>query len=769
MERFSFLFLIHLLLTLWIDSVSARIQVPPLATACETISNNYIFTNCTKGVYYTPKCYCNSQPWLGSMALCITDNSDNDIQQQRKAWHHLETYYCISQPDSIANLESMEAILHNATGFVGPVPNDPTTDLLQTPIRFPIDKLALIIRSNQEFNNQLQYGLNYGGASCALVFGLMVLGMVNNLFHHCFSWRYNMAATTRKKARSIPASLSWIKTIRQYIINPMLFMDGVHLQNASWFGVLVSYPTRLESIAIFLFVALNIGLLFPNYDLFVENTLWPNDTAAQLARYIGDRSGEMSFAQLPMIYLFGGRNNIMIWLTGWSYDRFIVAHKWVSRVMVIHAIIHTVAYTWYTSNYGFEMFIVFFSEPYLLWGVAATLLCVSILLFALPNLRRSCYDLFLYSHIILVLVFTVACWYHVALIDDEENMVWLYISIFVWSFDRVARLARVIYYNIMLTTGQRWVRTVEADIIPGTDCIRFRVDADKVGLSHRTPGVFVYIYVPGVYFWQSHPFTIASWHQLSDNTLTIANKTNHYGTMATTSNNNNNNNSKKSHRSNSGNTFDLLIRPQQGMTKKLFHAVEKLGPDGGKMEVLIEGPYGHTHPLLQYDTAILVCGGVGCTATVPYLQEAVYKADQIATRHLVFLWVVQYDDQLSWAQEDIQECLNHINQANICSKANDETEETTRCLGAPLVLDVVVYVTRSTRSQNDSDIVKKKKQGWNVVYGTRPDLDKVLGQYIELAPGSVAMLHCGPDRMGDQIRQISARFGIPYFEEAFNW
>lgn len=303
----SFIFL-HLVLSLWVLPIAARTQIPPLATACETISEHYLFTNCTRGVFDTPECQCNSSPWLGSMVLCITDNGGDDREEQHQAWTLMEQTFCLSQPDSIANTMSMEAILLNATQFVVALPDNPATDNLQAPIRFPVDELTLIDRSNREFNNQLQYGLNYGSASCALVFGFMVLGMLNNLFHHCFSWRY--------KPKRMSSSSPWIQTIRRYIINPTLFTDGLHLQNASWFGVLVSYPSRLESIAVFIYVALNICLLFPHYDLFVENTFWPNDTAAQLARYVGDRSGEMSFAQLPMVYLFGGRNNILIWLTG---------------------------------------------------------------------------------------------------------------------------------------------------------------------------------------------------------------------------------------------------------------------------------------------------------------------------------------------------------------------------------------------------------------------------------------------------------------------
>ncbi|CAO3588156.1 unnamed protein product [Absidia cylindrospora] len=762
MIRFSVLFIFYSL----ISCIYARYQMPPLASACEAVSQNYLLSNCTQAVYYTPECQCNSYPWLGSMALCISSNAENDTHEQQLSWNYLKSSYCGTLPDSAALRDSMQSILANATKAVTPLPTNPATDILVAPIHFPRKPIALVAKSVKEFNDQLQYGLNYGGASCALVFGFVVLGMLNNLFHHFVSWRYLRPPVAKSvKPKSLPASPTWVRHLRRHLFNPSLFFDGVHLQSASWFGILVSYPTRLESFMIFLFVLLNIILLFPNYGLFMDNTFWPNDITAQVLRYVGDRSGEMSFAQLPMVYLFGGRNNILIWLTGWSYDRFIVAHKWSSRVMMLHAIVHTIAYTWYCGRYGYQTFIMFFSDPYLIWGVSATLFGLFILLLALPNLRRSCYDFFLYTHIALVLIFTLACWYHVYLLEDVENMMWLILSMAVWAYDRVARLIRVVYYNIMLASGQKWLRKVKADIIPGTDCIRFRVDGNKHGLSHRVPGVFVYIYVPEAYFWQSHPFTIASWNQPSDRNSLVSGNAGNYGTMAITYPTVLDSNKFSRSRSSSSNTFDLLIRPQQGMTKKLYDVVEKLGPEGGYLDVLIEGPYGHSHPLLQYDTAILVGGGVGCTAIVPYLQEAVYNMEKTATRHVVFIWVVQYDDQLLWAQNDIQDCLAYVNSK--VKRHQENIDEST----SSMTLDLSIFVTRSTRVHGDGGKTtnQKKLEGWDVSYGSRPNLDKLLGQYVETSSGSSAILHCGPDRMSDQIRQISACHGVPYFEEAFNW
>ncbi|KAI8344217.1 ferric reductase like transmembrane component-domain-containing protein [Chlamydoabsidia padenii] len=704
------------------------------------------------------------------MGLCITDNSGNNPNIQQHAWDYIKNSVCKSVPDALIMTESMESILANASKSL--VPANTTLDL-QAPIHLPYDNITIIMKTIQEFNNQLQYGLNYGGASCALVLGFMFLGMLNNLFHHSVTWRYNKTTTTAgsSKPKALSPSPNWIKSIRRHIINPSLFFDGVHLQQASVFGFVVSYPTRLEGILVFLFLVLNFVLLFPCYDLFNENTYWPNAIPTQLGRYLADRSGEMSFAQLPMVYLFGGRNNIMIYLTGWSYDRFIVAHKWASRVMFIHAVIHSAAYTWLALLDGPEGLTSYYEDEYIIWGAVATVLSGFILLLAIPSLRRSFYDLFLSIHIVLVVIFTVACWYHVKLLEDQENMAFLYASFAIWAYDRVVRFIRVVYYNIIFVTGQSMVRTVKADIVPGTDCIRLRVDANKKGLSHRIPGAFVYIYVPRVYFWQSHPFTIASWHQTSldsDNMITSDSAMINEAVQIP--------DEKKQRPSSSPhdsaitvptsikqtNTFDLLIRPQKGMTKKLYEAVERLGPGGGEMYMVIEGPYGHTHPILQYDTAILIGGGVGCTATIPYLQEAVYNSTKSAAQHVVFIWVVQHDSQLLWARQDIEECLSHVKHTRNHQGSDEATTSNT------VALDVAIYVTRSSTTLTE-DKGKQQPEGMGIHYGVRPDLAKLIGQYIEMAPGSVGLLHCGPGRMSDDIRQISALHGLPYFEEAFNW
>lgn len=53
----------------------------------------------------------------------------------------------------------------------------------------------------------------------------------------------------------------------------------------------------------------------------------------------------MSYANLPILWMFSGRNNVFLWLTGWSFSTFNIFHRHVARVATILAIIHSICYT----------------------------------------------------------------------------------------------------------------------------------------------------------------------------------------------------------------------------------------------------------------------------------------------------------------------------------------------------------------------------------------------------------------------------------------
>lgn len=63
-----------------------------------------------------------------------------------------------------------------------------------------------------------------------------------------------------------------------------------------------------------------------------------------MLRYVADRTGIISFANLPLLWLFAGRNNIFIWATGWSFSTFNIFHRHIAWIATLQAVVHTVAY-----------------------------------------------------------------------------------------------------------------------------------------------------------------------------------------------------------------------------------------------------------------------------------------------------------------------------------------------------------------------------------------------------------------------------------------
>lgn len=65
----------------------------------------------------------------------------------------------------------------------------------------------------------------------------------------------------------------------------------------------------------------------------------------QILRYVSDRTGIISFANFPIIWLFGMRNNMLMWATGWGFGTYNNFHRWVARIATVQAIIHSIGYT----------------------------------------------------------------------------------------------------------------------------------------------------------------------------------------------------------------------------------------------------------------------------------------------------------------------------------------------------------------------------------------------------------------------------------------
>lgn len=129
---------------------------------------------------------------------------------------------------------------------------------------------------------------------------------------------------------------AWLKT---YITVPAAF-GGRCSQPYGWCTI----PPRIQSLTILLFVALNIALCTCSYRLTEGNLYWPQKSA-QLLRYVSDRTGIISLANFPLVWIFGMRNDVLMWITGWGFGTYNAFHRWVARVATVQAVVHSLGYT----------------------------------------------------------------------------------------------------------------------------------------------------------------------------------------------------------------------------------------------------------------------------------------------------------------------------------------------------------------------------------------------------------------------------------------
>ena len=113
--------------------------------------------------------------------------------------------------------------------------------------------------------------------------------------------------------------------------------------------------------------------------------------------------------------------------------------------------------------------------------------------FAILPLRIKFYDFFLMIHIILVILALVGCWYHLVphFGFTYGYQVWLYICFAFWSADRLARLGRIAFYNIMGSS------TAIVEQIPGCDDIHHLTVFPRITWGFG-PGQHTFLYFSGL-------------------------------------------------------------------------------------------------------------------------------------------------------------------------------------------------------------------------------------------------------------------------------
>lgn len=402
------------------------------------------------------------------------------------------------------------------------------------------------------------------------------------------------------KVKQRIGQLALIRWFRRIVTMPALF-NGKHTERNFIGGVI---PTRFESLVIFIyfvFVVLGESVNIYYYDKFT----WYTDKKTQIARYVGDRSAVITCFIIIPAFLFAGRNNFLLWLTGWKMSTFYAFHKWLARMAIFSAFVHTITMfevmKWSHSISKVKM------DEWWIWGAIAMTSGGVIFVQSFPYLRAKLYDAFLFCHIVLAAFWLVGMWIHVR---DLSCGQYAYACAAVWVFDRFLRILRIASFGIRQAHLELISDEIVVMTVPGL-----------VPLKKPTPGSFGYVhFLDSWFFFQSHPFSLIM----------------------------------------DGNDVKFLIKGKNGITKRLINEMRSLPQGRCTQRILLEAFYGEYKTAYAYDQVLVIAGGNGVVGLYEYIKDIYDKKCQgkSHTKYVKFYWVIRHWHSIDWLYPQLKKLQN---------------------------------------------------------------------------------------------------------------
>lgn len=503
---------------------------------------------------------------------------------------------------------------------------------------------------------------------------------------------------------------------------------------------------------------------------------------------LGVRAAWLAVAQVPLLILLAGKNNLIGFVTGYSYERLNVLHRWVSRVLLLLATLH-LGY----QNYGWSLYGLVRME----WstdscpptGIAAYALLLWLNLSTLAPFRNFSYEFFVIQHLLTFFGFIVAVMIHLPS-TALYSRVYIYIPIALYLVDRLIRTVRFAYNNA--PPGRATLTALEGSVT------KIRVPIKHV--QNWRPGAHVFLKVPHLGLIQSHPATIASVPSSHNNDLVFVLK-GHKGFT-----------DRLLKAANSSTATQLPTTQQDAIESQQTHTA------------LIDGPYGSSHAdFAAFDTVLLIAGSTGVTFTLPQLLDIANRASfqRMPVQRLKFVWVVKNSAWTSWFSEELSSASAQLRASGVdveirifvtCdgafTKSSDTNTETTGCqcdkaLGpcccardSPLPATNDAKTTKSSkknlsRALSSASTLDKKptasiietittemptpktscnnnKQATNTsssissplapfFHSGRPPIDDLIRNALNLATGETGIAVCGPPGLNAAVRTAAAR------------
>lgn len=379
---------------------------------------------------------------------------------------------------------------------------------------------------------------------------------------------------------------------------------------------------------------------------------------------IAYRAGALGVAELPLIFLLAGKQNLVGYVIGSSYERLNWLHRWVARIFWITITIHMSFWfrSWGRFNYiGRKLQIDYLTQT----GFACYIILTAIVLSSFLPIRRLSHEVFYVLHVVLFAGLMGAIYLHLT-----DSKIYFWVSVVIFFVDRFLRLCVAGWVNLSFLHGKSkvWANAATLTPLPG-NVTRLSIPQP---VFKWQPGQHMFVSCHSLVPLQAHPFTASSLP--SDGKL------------------------------------EFLIQAQKGGTRRFNRWAEKNHPLPASTNLQtkyigVEGPYGSHRPLHQFDSVVLFAGSTGATFTVPRMRDIVQKwmhDTPLVTRHVKFVWVIKSQNRLCWFQDVLERAMQDV--SDLRSRHGREVQ-----------LDIDVYVTcdeeLEATTSRDSGVCKQPEHG----------------------------------------------------------
>ncbi|ESW98686.1 hypothetical protein KL918_001922 [Ogataea parapolymorpha] len=319
------------------------------------------------------------------------------------------------------------------------------------------------------------------------------------------------------------------------------------------------------------------------------------------------RSGMMSTAFVPFIFIMSGKTNIIGFLTGISHEKLNKYHQTASILCLFFGWVHAIPFYIQNSKEGGTARVrqEMDRAPIYTSGIPPIIFLTLLWVGSLQIVRRFWYEAFVSLHWVLAVGFYISLFYHVyGLLNADKYMmativIWCAQLLYRWFVKGYLRPSR-----LMRTAAARARRIGTTD----QKCMEVLVETPM----KCDPGQHIFLRTLDKKVAELHPFSVIP--------------------------------------SSSG--FKMIIRAYDGFTKHLYDSLES----PRDLNVLVDGPYGGVaRDVRSFSNIYLLCSGSGIASCLPFIMAyaKLIGMPAVPLRTIRLDWTLRHADDVCWIEQEL--------------------------------------------------------------------------------------------------------------------